>query len=393
MRLNDLLKIGSKNFFRHGFKTVGAIVIITVGIIVYILLYGFFSGIQSSMNETVTENENLTYIEVTQSSQGNVDYEDADSLKRIDGVDTAFPKVTALVGLENDELRQTTTLLGVPEEAVPFYSRNELKFDDNKEIILNNSIGEIEANEKLNMSYTVKIKEGEGVRESQPILIKGTYEQPQLINYPNDISLAPMELVLEVNAAFHQLSVEDYMQTNPPEMITVIAEDVEQVVNVAQQIEDAGFETNYSLKSSQGIPSVAKFIIIIGAIIVFIMLSFAAISISSIMSQSLKSRYKEIGIMKAIGFKNGDVHKILSAEVIFIGLTSYIAAIFSAASIIYAVNYYIGSTQELEVLSVDFGVFQVLSSFILVILVSLGASFRSITKAARLEPAEILRRE
>ncbi|KGX89842.1 hypothetical protein N781_08985 [Pontibacillus halophilus JSM 076056 = DSM 19796] len=389
----DLLTLGWKNFIRHGFKTIGPIVIISIGLIVFNLVAGFFMGVENSMNETVIENDQLKFIEVSSSNEEALQSEDGEVLQQIDGVSVAFPSETALVGVEKEKERTSTMVLGVPTEALSFFTGEDQVFSSEESVLLNDKYKDFKAGEEVELSYTVKVKEGEGVRSKLSAEIVGTYKQPDLLGFPDNLSLVPISLVNQINANFEQMTVDEYTAHHKPDRYIVIAENVEELVNVATTIEDKGYTTNYALQSSKQLPVVAKLLIGVGGALAVILLGFAAVSISSIMNQSLKNRYKEIGIMKAIGYKRKHITSLLSVEVLYIGLASFVLSILSSYVLMFFFNQYIESKDGLSILSLTFNGKLVLLSLFLVLLVSLGSSYRAITKAAKLDPVETLRSE
>ncbi len=350
-------------------------------------------GVENSMNETVIENDQLKFIEVSSSNEEALQSEDGEVLQQIDGVSVAFPSETALVGVEKEKERTSTMVLGVPTEALSFFTGEDQVFSSEESVLLNDKYKDFKAGEEVELSYTVKVKEGEGVRSKLSAEIVGTYKQPDLLGFPDNLSLVPISLVNQINANFEQMTVDEYTAHHKPDRYIVIAENVEELVNVATTIEDKGYTTNYALQSSKQLPVVAKLLIGVGGALAVILLGFAAVSISSIMNQSLKNRYKEIGIMKAIGYKRKHITSLLSVEVLYIGLASFVLSILSSYVLMFFFNQYIESKDGLSILSLTFNGKLVLLSLFLVLLVSLGSSYRAITKAAKLDPVETLRSE
>ncbi|MGD6818780.1 ABC transporter permease [Metabacillus sp. 84] len=393
MRLSDYLKLGGKNFKRNGFKTAAPIVIITMGIIVFNVVAGFFSGITSSMNETVMENDSLKFIEVVSTPDKALKQEDFNELKQIDGVSTSFPKVQAFVGLEYGKNKITTNLIGVDGPALSYMTAGKANSIKDGDIVLNSALADdLKQGDEVNVSYTVKVKEGEGVRESTKGTIQSLYDQFYITNFPDDLSLATIDYVENLNAQFEGLTLEQYRSGLTYDFGTVVVQNVEDVTPVARQIEELGLDTIYSLKSSQSIPMVAQIIMSIGGVIIVLLLIFSGISIASIIGQSLRGRYKEIGIMRAVGYEKSHLIKLFSVEVLFISVLSFAASIILSFLIISGLEYFLNQSEAIDyTFTIDMTIQQVLLSLILILAVSFLASFRPIVKASSATITDIIR--
>ncbi|MGP7818810.1 ABC transporter permease [Niallia sp. 01092] len=393
MRLSDYFKLGGNNFLRNGFKTLSPIIIITIGIIVFNVVTGFFSSITTSMNTTVIDNDSLKFIEVVPTPEKELTMDDFHEMNKINGVITSYPKVQAFVGLEYGVNRVSTNLVGVNNKAVRYFTSGKDESIKNNEIILNSNIVDtLKPGDSVNISYTVKVKEGEGIRKIKKGKILSFFNQFYLANYPEDLSLATLDYVEQLNAEFLGLSLADYRKNLVYEFGTVIVDDVENISHVAEQIESLGYDTSYALKSSQSIPMVAKIIITVGGVVLVILLLFSGISIASIMGQSLRGRYKEIGIMRAVGYERSHLIKLFSVEVLYISLISFFASITLSFIIIQGLESYLNKTSGIKyIFSINMTGMQVIVSFVLIIIVSFLASFRPIIKASSTDITEIIR--
>ena len=153
-----------------------------------------------------------------------------------------------------------------------------------------------------------------------------------------------------------------------------------------------GYDTNYSLKSSQSIPMVAKIIIAIGGIVIALLLVFSGISIASIISQSLRGRYKEIGIMRAVGYERNHLIKLFAVEVLYISLISFVLSTSLSFILIKVISYFMNQSNLSNFqFNVTMDIKQVVISFILIIFVSFISSFRPIMKASSTSIIEIIR--
>ncbi|MEK4337446.1 MULTISPECIES: ABC transporter permease [Bacillus] len=393
MRLNDYLKLSWNNFLRNGFKSIAPITIITLSIIILNIILSLFSSITASINTTVIENQSLKLIEISSNSENELTSGSFKKLNEIDNVVTAFPKIEAFVGVEYKNSKTTTNLVGVNDKGLEYFTSNKDKMINNNQIVINSSLAdELASNDQIKISYTVKVKEGEGIRKTKNTTIQSKFDQFYLDNYPDDVSLGSIDFVEKFNADFLGLPLKDYRKNLTYEFGTVIVNDVENLTQVANDIEKLGYDTGYSLKASQSIPLVAKIIIAIGGIILVVLLAFSGVSIASVIGQSLRNRYKEIGVMRTFGYEKSHLIKLFSIEVLFISLISFVISVISSFIIIELLNSYLEKSIGVNIdFSVNMTWIQIFISFILIVLVSFISSFRPILKASSIHITEIIR--
>lgn len=103
-------------------------------------------------------------------------------------------------------------------------------------------------------------------------------------------------------------------------MAIVKAADVDQVLSIADQINQMGYQASTAQSYVQGINSFYLVLQVIFGGVGAIALLVAAIGIANTMAMSILERTREIGLMKAIGATNRDVLSIFLGEAAGIGL-------------------------------------------------------------------------
>jgi putative ABC transport system permease protein len=104
------------------------------------------------------------------------------------------------------------------------------------------------------------------------------------------------------------------------EMAVVKAADLEQVLEIADQINSMGYRAETPQRFVEGVNSFYQILQVIFGAIGAIALLVAAIGIANTMTMSILERTREIGLMKAIGATNRDVLSIFLGEASGIGL-------------------------------------------------------------------------
>lgn len=123
----------------------------------------------------------------------------------------------------------------------------------------------------------------------------------------------------------------------------------------------------------------------------FAILIVAAFGIYNILSSTISQKINDIAILKATGFKGGDVISIFVSEALIMGLIGTVMGLcFGAILITIMSNIYMGGPVGYFPIKIEVDLF--VQSFILGLLLTLFAGYFPAKKAADVDPVEIFRK-
>lgn len=116
---------------------------------------------------------------------------------------------------------------------------------------------------------------------------------------------------------------------------------------------------------------------------------FSTLLLSNFISLSISNKKKEIGILRAVGAREGDVFKIFIAESLTIVIICSILALVGTAFVCYALNSSVLEKFGFAILVITFQT--ILLIFIIGILVAIFATLLPVLKIARKKPVDTIR--
>lgn len=116
---------------------------------------------------------------------------------------------------------------------------------------------------------------------------------------------------------------------------------------------------------------------------------FSTLLLSNFISLSISNKKKKIGILRAVGAREGDVFKIFIAESLTIVIICSILALVGTAFVCYALNSSVLEQFGFAILVITFPT--ILLIFIIWILVAIFATLLPVLKIARKKPVDAIR--
>ncbi|MBU2598730.1 MAG: ABC transporter permease [Actinobacteria bacterium] len=436
MKFPDLIRIVIKNLKRMKLRTALTVIGVIVGTAAIVTLVGIGIGFQKSITSQFEEMGMVKTIVVFPESMGRafamspttegkheeemvLDDKAIKKIEKIEGVEGVSPVLL----LTNAKLQignyiSQASLMSVNDDMMKqdWYNMESgeiLKEKDLRAINVGNkvdktfynvntgkSVSEIELLGEKGKLIAEKYSEGGVTSVTKfPVKIVGILKE---LGPDDDLRIyIPFELAKRLEkmtgGALFAAKEGEYTQ------LMVFAESVEKVDRITEKLNEMGF-TAMSAKQMLGVISTIFLILravlgVLGAIALFV----AAIGIVNTLVMSIYERFREIGIMKAIGASNKDISKIFLYEAGSIGFMGGVLGVitgFILGKVLNAVASYFINIASSEGYSPFAGMnlFEVplwlfFGTILFAIVIGIIAGVYPARRAARLDPIDALRHE
>ncbi len=362
-----LLSIALRNIKQKKFRTFLASLSITIGTASLILFLGISNGIQNATFQEIEKSSPLTQITVrpntdntgvvsflAQSQEGKLTDDSIEKLSQIDGIVNISPEIqfnnfasleASLLGFS---IVTDTMVFGVEKDFIE-EELNNSEIWDNKEqpypTVIPRKILDL-------YNLTIASPQGLPLLSEEGLIGKEIELYPnhsnffpgmqkkenpirlEIVGFSDKVNLIgttlPYQIVQELNSKFSPLEgsqkyVEIFVETESPSSTS----------QIANQIEELGFNTAYFQKNIQDVEARFTYLSIALGSISLIILITASIAIINTFLATIAERTKEIGLFRAVGATKKHIRKIILLEAGAIGLlgssvgiiTGYLASI------------------------------------------------------------------
>jgi putative ABC transport system permease protein len=451
MRAADYIEQSFTNLRKMKLRTFLTTFGVIIGIGALVSMIAFGQGMQSNITKEFKELGLLNYISVysdgedgmyrrpgpqrRNSRQQPEDLADLDEkmlekIRRIKGVEWVFPEVRfpAMIRFNNKEnftYIQALPAVACQSELIKLKAGKAFDSNDTNALIISESMLEsMDFNEpqnavgqqievatltldsnSFNPAMIASVISGQGTvfeMESHIFTIVGISEQsdfggPGLLHSDVFISIGTSEKMKKLSAT----SIRDFFESEENQInystARVKVSSVEYIEDVKQRIEQLGLRTFAFADMLEGMKTgfILMDVFLFG--IGMIAITVACLGIINTMVMSILERYREIGIMKAVGAGDGDVKKIIFFETAMIGFLGGVFGLVLGWLVSMIINIVVNQILVRRgVPYVDcfsFPWWLCLGAVVFSILVSLSAGIYPAIRAAKVDPVVALRHD
>ena len=382
---------------------------VVMGASLIVALNGTGNGFRDFVNSQFS---NLGANVLIISSRGDIDIDEAlaDEISKIEGVEDVllFVQQTVLITSRGED--QTSIVVGIDQSKLPlifptisFQSGTFVSETDNVGIILGNELSRSSSGDGafVTVGQTVKVSYRKYVNQ-QPANFERVFIVRGILNYVGS-GVIPIDQMAFISTSaakrfFDRKNYDGlYVITRDPNLNEEVMKRIRRIYENELIIISPQVISNVIYKISGGI---SLFI----SIVAMVSLLVASVGIITTLQTSVMERVREIGLLKALGFTNRLVLAVFLCEATIIGIVGGgIGAGFGMA-LSYGMSWVLGRSLNIELssnggnlLNIEivptFDVWNIVSTWILCIVLSMISGFYPSWRASRLNPVEALRRE
>lgn len=451
MRISDYIEQSFSNLWKMKLRTLLTIFGVMIGIGALVSMFSFGQGIQDNVTETFNELQLFNYVSVYPRSERNQTIPSSEEsntpeqgdrqmqvlddafirdVTEIEGVESAFPEVRfpALIRFNEEEKFSLVQVLPADicqSSLMKLRAGRPYTPADSNALIISDSLlhrmkvkepetvigQEIEISTLTvdfslsNIPNIISFLRGKGLpfsRQSYQFTIVGVTERmgfagPMPVR--SDVFITPAES--ENMKKLSLTSIWDLFQSSQQakgySMVNIKLSSTKYIESVKAKMEDRGFRTFALIDHLEEIKTGFIFLNMFLFAIGMIAITVAALGIINTMVMSILERYKEIGIMKAVGASDGDVKKIFFFESGAIGFLGGILGLtlgwLVSMLINQIVNYYLAKQGVPYFDYFSFRWWLASGAIVFSILISLAAGVYPTIRAARVDPVVALRHD
>ena len=451
MRISDYIEQSFSNLWKKKLRTILTIFGVMIGIGALVSMFSFGQGIQDNITNTFNELQLFNYVSVYPRSENNqttphsehpespeqtgsrtqiLDDDFIREVSEIEGVESAFPEVRFPAMIRFNEEEKFSLVQVLPADVcqsglIKLRAGQAYTLADANALIISDSLlrrmkikepetiigQEIEISTLTvdlslsNIPNIVTFLRGKGLpfsRQSYKFTIVGVTEKmgfagPMPVR--SDVFIMPAES--DNMKKLSLTSIWDLFQSSQQakgySMVNIKLSSTKYIEAVKDKMEDRGFRTFALIDHLEEIKTGFIFMNMFLFAVGMIAITVAALGIINTMVMSILERYKEIGIMKAVGASDGDVKKIFlfeSGAIGFLGgVLGLILGWLVSMLINQIVNYFMARQGVPYIDYFSFRWWLCIGAIVFSILISLGAGIYPTMRAARVDPVVALRHD
>ncbi len=346
------------------------------------------------------------------SPRGDIDINDAliDEISRINGVEEAVPFFQQTSSITSKGESQTSIVVGMDQNKLPllfptisFQSGTYVPETDSVGIILGNELIRSSSGKEIfaSLGQTVKIVYQKHV-DQQPTVFQRSFIVRGILNYVGS-GIIPIDQMAFISTS----AAKNFFDKDTYDGLYVITENPDLNKAVMNRIRGL-YGNNLIIISPQVISDVinqiSNGVYLFIRIVAMVSLLVASVGIITTLHTSVLERIKEIGLLKALGFTNKLVLGIFLCEATIIGIMGGGIGALLGMGLSYGMSWILGKGLNIRIQSEAASIFRVqiipifdpwniLSTWVLCVALSMISGFYPSWRASRLNPVEALRHE
>jgi len=409
MNIFEIFSFSFEALWERRVRAILTTLMVVMGAGLIVALNGTGNGFTNFINNQFS---NLGANVLIISPRGDINIDDAltDEISRIDGVEEALPFIQQTSSITSKGESQTSIVVGMDQSKLPllfptisFQSGTFVSETDSVGIILGNEL--VRSSSKgepfASLGQTVKVVYQKYVNQ-QPVVFQRSFIVRGILNYVGS-GILPIDQMAFITPS----AAKSFFDKNSYDGLYVITENSDLNKAVMDRIRDR-YGNDLIIISPQVISDVinqvSSGVYLFIRIVAMVSLLVASVGIITTLHTSVLERIKEIGLLKALGFTNKLVLGIFLCEATIIGIIGGGVGALLGMGLSYGMSWILGRGLNIRIQSEAQRIFRIqivpifdpwniISTWILCVALSMISGFYPSWRASRLDPVEALRHE
>jgi len=405
--VNGILSVVLKNIRRMKFKTVLIILVMAIGVSAYCIVINLNEMVDDVLDENILKAQQAREIRVSPNKEQftqhvSINNDIVDSIYKISNVDNVVSHryISAVIFKSNQSI-EAITLTNYPLDKNKLATGEDFRNMSNDNVIILPDLTLVHGSQATtckslvgkSIVLKVPIYDKNGVMSTEKkfdAIVGGVYNAKGTLE-ENPSFLKESFLLKMLTEKMGYKNVEAFEKNYPYDELKVYVNSAENVSAVASKIEAMNLRTMYLEKDLKHFATNIKGVKMVGKIVGFIVMGVGLSLLINMMLLNVKTRQKEIGIMKAIGFSSMYISGMLFFESIFLVILGSVIS-FGLQLVAYPIlNCYISKWGLSGRLGITHHI--LLNILALLVVLSSVAAVFPIKKCCRLDPIDVLKGE